>query len=192
MFPLLDSTTFEQAASLIVNPFTVVGFIEIIRQGNHKAVAINAAASAIGKIIIRWGKKFNVPVISLVNRQEQVDILHRLGAEHVFNTSDEEWKHKAKVLSESLEASIGFDCVGGIGTSELGEILINEGVVCVHGTLSNEFPKFNYSLLGIQKKKLEGFNMPVWLYEKNSEEILQVSNFVQENLDVLRLSTLKK
>ena len=53
VFPLLDSTTFEQAASLIVNPFTVVGFIEIIRQGNHKAVAINAAASAIGKIIIR-------------------------------------------------------------------------------------------------------------------------------------------
>lgn len=26
--------------------------------------------------------------------------------------------------------------------------------------------------------------MPVWLYEKNSEEISQISNFVQENLDV--------
>ena len=26
--------------------------------------------------------------------------------------------------------------------------------------------------------------MPVWLYEKNSEEISQVSNFVQKNLDV--------
>jgi NADPH:quinone reductase len=183
VFPLNDSVSSRQAASFIINPFTVAAFIEKIQTGGHKAAVINAAASALGKIVIRWGKKFDVPIIALVRKQEQVDLLKSLGAEHVFNTSDSDWKSNAKAASNSVGASIGFDCIGGGATNDLAELLQDKGAVYVYGSLSGESPKIELSTLLIQSKKLEGINVGIWLNQKELKEKLEVSQFVQSLYD---------
>ena len=184
VYPLLDSTTFEQAATLIVNPFTVAAFAEVIQQGNHKAVAINAAASALGKMLIKWGKKFNVPIISLVRKQEQVDTLHALGAEHVFNTSEEGWKKNAKALAETLGASVGFECVGGTSAGDLVDIINQGGIVYTYGNLSHEPSAISpYSLI-FERKRVQGYGMIPFISKKNYEGKIEVGRQVQESLDV--------
>ena len=184
VYPLVDSTTFEQAATLIVNPFTVAAFAEVIQQGNHKAVAINAAASALGKMLIKWGKKFNVPIISLVRKQEQVDTLHALGAEHVFNTSEEGWKKNAKALAETLGASVGFECVGGTSAGDLVDIINQGGIVYTYGNLSHEPSAISpYSLI-FERKRLQGYGRIAFFQNKTHEEKLEVGRQVQESFDV--------
>jgi NADPH:quinone reductase len=183
VFPLNDSVSFRQAASFTINPFTVAAFIEKIQTGGHKAVIINAAASAVGKIVIRWGKKFDVPIIALVRKQEQVDLLTSLGAEHVFNTSDSDWKSNAKAASNNFGASIGFDCIGGGATNDLAELLQEGGVVYVYGSLSKEAPRIELASLLGQSKRLEGISSVVWLNKKDLKGKLEVSQFVQSLYD---------
>jgi NADPH:quinone reductase len=47
-----------------------------------------AAASALGGMILRLGKRYQIPIIHIVRRQEQVDLLRQRGAEYVLNSSD--------------------------------------------------------------------------------------------------------
>ena len=54
VFPLLDSVPFEKAASLVVNPVTVALFLDVIQKNNHTAAIQNGAASALGKMLLRW------------------------------------------------------------------------------------------------------------------------------------------
>ena len=55
---------------MVVNPMTVAIMIDHIKSGNHKAVFINAAASALGKMLIRWCLLIGVAPICLVRRDE--------------------------------------------------------------------------------------------------------------------------
>lgn len=53
VFPLLDNVTLEQGASLNINPLTVAYMIEKVSQHKIKAFVQNAAASSLGKQLIK-------------------------------------------------------------------------------------------------------------------------------------------
>ena len=178
VFPLLDSVTFEQAANLIVNPMTVVIFIEKIQQG-HKAVVQNAAASSLGKMLIKWCKILSIPLVNLVRRQEQVDILKSIGAEYVINTSEEGWKQQAKELSSSLGVTIGFDAIAGTATNDMADIINEGGVVYNYGALSGQGCTFGPVYTIFQRKRLEGLWVTPWLRSKTAAQRVEVGNLVQ-------------
>ena len=180
VFPLHEGTTFEQGASLIVNPFLIAGFIEIIQKKHHRAAVINAASSALGKMFVKWGVKTNFPVIALVRKQEHVDFLKALGAQHVFNTSEEGWKAQARLVSESVGATIGFDCIAGGATNDMAEILLDKGTIYNFGYFSGEPCHFSGGQLIAQGKKLKGLSMTTYLFAKDLEGRLKVNDLVQE------------
>ena len=70
--PLQKNVSLEQGAMLIVNPMTAVIFLEIIRQGKHKAVVNTAAASQLGQMLLRLSLKYQFPLINIVRREDQV------------------------------------------------------------------------------------------------------------------------
>lgn len=183
MFAIKDSISFEKAASFVVNPFTVAAIVEKIHEGHHKAVVMNAAASGLGKIMIRWGHKFGVPIVCLVRRQEQVDTLVSLGAKYIFNTSTENWKEEAKKLCTELKVTIGFDCISGTATNDMIDLLEIGGIVYIYGTMANQPFTFNATLLMLQLKRIEGLAMPIWLSLKDIEAREKISQFVQENFE---------
>lgn len=49
---------YRQGATLIVNPLTALAFFDIVKRGSHTAIVNNAAASALGRMIIRLGRRF--------------------------------------------------------------------------------------------------------------------------------------
>lgn len=138
VFPLKDDVTFEEGASLIVNPMTVAYFVDKLKTGNHTSLVQNAAASQLGRQLIRWAKLLDITTVNLVRRQEQVDTLRALGAEHVFNTSEEGWKTAAQALTSQLGTSIAFDAIAGLDTQHISDLIKEEGTVYVYGGLSGQ------------------------------------------------------
>src|SRR5215212_10619610 len=70
--PLNKSVSLEQGAMMLTNPLSAVAVFEIAKRGKHRAIVSTAAASALGRMILRMGKRLNIPVIHIVRRQEQV------------------------------------------------------------------------------------------------------------------------
>src|ERR1700682_3393532 len=109
--PLLKRVEMEQGATLLVNPLTAWALMDEARRGHHRAVVQTAAASALGRMIIRLGKKFSIPVVNIVRRAAQIDALRAIGAEYVLNSSDAGFDTAVRGLCHKLGATIGFDAV---------------------------------------------------------------------------------
>ena len=188
VFPLKDSITFEQAASLIINPMTSSMFLDKISKDGHKSVVQNASASSVGQKLIKLGKLLNFNTVNLVRRQEQVEILRAIGAEYVFNTSEEGWKERARELCRSLEVTIAFDAINGDATNEIADLVSDQGSVYSYGRLSGK--NANIELLQSQfpAKKFEYISHAVWLYHKTYEEKIKAGEFIQDMIQEVFLT----
>ncbi|OMJ73463.1 hypothetical protein SteCoe_27826 [Stentor coeruleus] len=184
VFPLLPTVSLEQAASLNVNPLTIALFIEKISQQKSKSFVQNAAASSLGKQLIKWSNRLGFKSINLVRRQEQVDLLRSIGAEYVFNTSEDGWKNQAKIVSREIGATCGFDAIAGSETNDLAQILENGGVVYNYGRLSGKNAEVGPEALMFEGKRIEGLWVLSWLERKNSKEKYETSLRIQENIDI--------
>jgi len=56
LIPIPDGVSFEDAAAWVVNPWTAVGMVERCRQLKCKSIIVTAAASQIGRMIIKLCK----------------------------------------------------------------------------------------------------------------------------------------
>jgi len=119
-----DSTTSAEAASSFVNPLTVLGFIETMKMENHTAILHTAAASNLGQMLVKVCKDDSVPLVNIVRKSEQVDLLKNLGAEHVCNTSEPDFMDSLVDALVATGATLGFDATGGGNEGKLaGQIL---------------------------------------------------------------------
>ena len=119
-----DSTTSAEAASSFVNPLTVLGFIETMKMENHTAILHTAAASNLGQMLVKVCKDDSVPLVNIVRKSEQVDLLKNLGAEHVCNTSEPDFMESLVNALVATGATLGFDATGGGNEGKLaGQIL---------------------------------------------------------------------
>ena len=108
-----EGTTAEQAASCFVNPLTALGMVETMKMENHKGLVHTAAASNLGQMLIKICLSENVPLVNIVRKDEHVELLRSLGAEHVCNSSaDSFMEDLVKSLIET-GATLGFDATGG-------------------------------------------------------------------------------
>src|SRR5215470_47882 len=85
--PLSAKVDLEHGATMLVNPLTAWALVAEARKGGHRAIVQTAAASALGRMVFRLGQKFRLPVVNVVRRPEQVDLLHSMGAQHVLDSS---------------------------------------------------------------------------------------------------------
>lgn len=183
-FPLEDHITFEQGASICFNTLTVMNIIDNVQKGNHKAFIHNAAASALGIQLVRYSKTLGLPLINIVRREEQAELLRSVGAEHVVISSEPDWKAKAAILSNELGATIGFDAIGGVAASDMAELLQDKGIIYAYGAISGESPAISAFQLIFKFKKLEGLYVIPWFLQKDAEERASILKFIQNNMDI--------
>ena len=180
--PLRKDVDLEQGAALLINPMTAWGLMHKARRGRHRAVVQTAAASALGRMIVRLGKRFSIPVINVVRQDEQVELLRRLGAEYVLNSSESEFDKRLRELCHQLGASIGFDAVAG----EMSAIVLRAqprgSDLLVYGALSVQPSHADPASLIFEGKRLEGFYLTAWLRSKNLLAQLVLARQVQELL----------
>jgi NADPH:quinone reductase-like Zn-dependent oxidoreductase len=68
--PLPDDMTFEEGASSFVNPMTALGLIQRMKEIKAKAIIISAAASQLGRMLIKLCDKEGLVPICTVRRAE--------------------------------------------------------------------------------------------------------------------------
>lgn len=110
--PLGDHSA-EQGASSFVNPMTALGFVETARMEGHDAILHAAAASNLGQMLNRICREDGVKLVNIVRRESQADLLRNQGAEHVVDSSGDEFEAKLAKAIDATGAFLGFDPIGG-------------------------------------------------------------------------------
>jgi len=178
-FPLSKKLSLEQGATLIVDPMTALAFFDIARQGRHRAIVSHAAAGALGRMILRLGQAYHIPIIHVVRRPEQVELLRSLGGQHVLNSNDPGFVDRLRRISREMKATLILDPVAGRQTRELLDAAPNGSTVLVYGRMSGEGPDPDLQGLQDGNKRVDGFFLPDWLAKKNILQALLNARRVQ-------------
>ena len=110
---LPEGTTATEGASSFVNPLTALGMVETMRMDGHTGLVHTAAASNLGQMLNRICIEDQVPLVNIVRKPEQEELLRAAGAKYVCDSSKPGFMGE---LTESLEATgatLAFDAVGG-------------------------------------------------------------------------------
>ena len=180
--PLRKDVDLEQGAASLINPMTAWGLMHEARRGRHRAVVQTAAASTLGRMIVRLGKRFSLPVINVVRRAEQLGLLRGLGAEYVVNSSEPEFDKRLRELCHRLGATIGFDAVAGEMSARVLRAQPRGSRLLVYGALSLQASQADPATLIFEGKRLEGFSLDAWLRSRTLLGRLRLARKIQELL----------
>ncbi|PTL80684.1 zinc-binding dehydrogenase [Vitiosangium sp. GDMCC 1.1324] len=163
--PLRAHVSDEQGATLFVNPFTAWALMDMARQGKHRAVAQTAAASALGRMLLKLAVRERIPLVNVVRRKEQVELLEGLGAEHVVDSSEPDFEERLHELFHRLGVTLAFDAVSGPLTAQLLRAMPAGGCVTVYGSLSGQESSIHPSAFIFERKRVEGFWLADWFLQ---------------------------
>lgn len=184
--PLLRHVSLEQGATLIVNPLTVLAFFDIARRDGHRAIINNAAASALGRMIVRLGQRTRISVINIVGRAEQTDVLKALGAEYVLDSSDPGFPSALRELAQRLRATLALDAVGGSQTQTLLASMPVGATLVAYAALAGEPSAFNPRTVIGDDKKIVGFYLGTWMARRGlvrmAGDIVRVQRLIGTDL----------
>lgn len=108
-----DGTTAINAATSFVNPLTALGMVETMRMEGHSALVHTAAASSLGQMLNKICIAEGVSLVNIVRSQQQVDILQKIGAKYICNSSSETFKVDLYKAIDETGATLAFDAIGG-------------------------------------------------------------------------------
>ena len=75
MFEIDEDVSLQSASSGIVNPLTVIGLVEVFKSRKLKGIIHTAAASALGRMMNKFCIKNGIPLLNVVRRKEQEELL---------------------------------------------------------------------------------------------------------------------
>jgi NADPH:quinone reductase-like Zn-dependent oxidoreductase len=180
--PLLPQVSHEAGAMMLVNPLTSMAFISIARQEKHAAIVNTAAASALGQMITRLGLRYGIPVISVVRRTEQADLLRRQGFVHIVDSSQPGFEETLRTLTHTLRATLLLDAIAGESTGQLAAAAPYGSKILLYGALSGQPARVEAWHFLSEAKRLEGFHLANWLQQKNLAATFSLAMQVQRLL----------
>ena len=108
-----DGATARDGASSFVNPLTSLGMLETMRREGHSGLVHTAAASNLGQMLVKLCIADGVPLVNIVRKAEQEDLLRSLGAVHVCNTASPTFTADLVEALKATSATLAFDATGG-------------------------------------------------------------------------------
>jgi len=111
--PLPSGTTAAEGASCFVNPLTALGMTETMRREGHKALVHTAAASNLGQMLNKICLKDGIGLVNIVRSPQQGDILRKIGAKHVIDSTAPSFMEDLTNALVETGATLAFDAIGG-------------------------------------------------------------------------------
>lgn len=164
--PLPASITLEQGAMTVVNPMTAMAFFHMARKGKHPAMVNNAAASSLGKMLIRLSVDQKIPLINIVRNPTHVKELKNLGATYVLNSQDKGFETELTTLASELGATLFLDALSGPHTSQLLQAAPPRSTLVAYARLAGDSMQVNSGHLITRDIKIVGFQLGNWLQTK--------------------------
>jgi NADPH:quinone reductase len=110
---LPDGATATDGASSFVNPLTALGMVETMRREGHSALVHTAAASNLGQMLVKLCQADGVPLVNIVRKPDQEDLLRSLGALHICNSASPSFGTELVEALKATSATLAFDATGG-------------------------------------------------------------------------------
>lgn len=137
-----DSLTFEQAATLSVNPPTAIQLLEEIKDWKEGEWLIqNMGNSQVSRFVTQIAKHLKINVISVVRSgksEQEIQKLKDLGATKVVTEEElakPEFSAKIGELTNNGNIRLALDSLGGPTTEGLIKSLSHSGTLVVYGSL---------------------------------------------------------
>jgi NADPH2:quinone reductase len=158
------------AAAAFVNPLTVVAMADVAKDNKHVTMVLTGAASQLGQQMLRWAKKMELQVVTVVRGEKNARLLAGMGhPESLIVRSDEiGFETKLKEVVAMTRATIAFDAVGGEHLKIVFDAMPEHSETYVYGGLSGE--PVPASLKAIQgdvtlTKRFDNFHLKKFLDE---------------------------
>ncbi len=110
---LPPDATAADGASSFVNPMTALGMTETMRMEGHTALVHTAAASSLGQMLNRLCQEDQIPLVNIVRKPEQEELLRAAGAAFVCDSSRPEFMDELTAALTQTGATLAFDAIGG-------------------------------------------------------------------------------
>ena len=110
---LADGVTPAQGASSFVNPMTALGMVETMQLEGHSTLVHTAAASNLGQMLNKVCIADGIALVNIVRKPEQVEILKKIGAKYIVNSSADSFRDDLTDALAETGATLAFDATGG-------------------------------------------------------------------------------
>ncbi|MCA9080924.1 MAG: zinc-dependent alcohol dehydrogenase family protein [Planctomycetaceae bacterium] len=162
--PLPGGISPQEGAVALVNPCTAFLLVRGTRRlGPGDVLIQTAAASHVGRMLVRLSQRFGFRVVSIVRRAAQVELLAAFGATDILCCTDmqltslQQLRHELRGRLGSQAASHVVDAVGGPLGSTLLSFLKPGGQFTSYGTLSDKPLDVSPRELIASDLRLDGF-----------------------------------
>lgn len=170
-----------QGAMLLVNPLTAWALIDRAVQARAAGVVLNAANSALGRMIIRTARARGLNAVAIVRSAQHVDALQALGAQ-VLVSDTPEFATRLREVCAAQRCAIGFDAVAGTLTGTMLAALPRGGRVLTYGALSLAPVQVDVGTLLFGNRVVEGFWLTEWIRRRGMGTVLRAMVDIQTSL----------
>ncbi|UWS28600.1 zinc-dependent alcohol dehydrogenase family protein [Erwinia pyrifoliae] len=138
-FTLPDFVSDRQAATGYVNPMTALLMLsEALEFTPGMRIMINAANSAIGKMLIRIANHMGLEPVAIVRKAENLRLFTGYATQSLLNSSAPDYPQALAALQRSGGVAAIFDCIGGDESLTLARALAPGGQFIHYGLLSGQ------------------------------------------------------
>ncbi|NBT59144.1 hypothetical protein EBT16_10210 [bacterium] len=147
---------------------------EPLRKKQVSSFVQTAAASQLGRMVLRLSKKYHVPGIHVVHRPDLVEALKKEGADCVLDSSHPQFENELKAACERFEVQYAIDAVAGEMTGILARSILAGGELSVYGVLSGKPCEVDAGELIFRNVQVKGFWLSHYLKDKNPFEMMRL------------------
>jgi len=134
--PVPQGISARDAASSVVNPMTALSMVDVMQREGHRALVHTAAASNLGQMLNRICLEDGVGLVNIVRKPEQAELLRGIGAEHVVDSSQDDFLPRLVESVAATGATLAFDAIGG-------GLLANHILTAMESALSRDASQYS-------------------------------------------------
>jgi NADPH:quinone reductase-like Zn-dependent oxidoreductase len=177
---LPDSIADEQGAMFFVNPLTAwVITRKVLAVPKGAWLLLTAAGSALGKSVVRLGRRYGFKTLCVVRSGYNSDVLRSLGADAIVETGTQDLISEVFRITGGRGAGHAMDCVGGRLSAQVVRCLGLNGRLLLYGTLANQPMELTIRDLMMPAAHISGFLLPTWLSQQSPLTLLQTMRSVK-------------
>jgi NADPH:quinone reductase-like Zn-dependent oxidoreductase len=177
----------EQVATLFVNPATaLIMTTQVLKVPRGEWLLQTAAGSALGKMIVKLGKRYGFKTINVVRRADTAKELEKLRADVVINTSTESLEERIAEITGGKGVKYAVEPVGGDLGSQVVRCLGPGGHMLMFGALADQPITVSPRFMITGSKRIEGFWLADWVRKRGPLGMLRflrrVGSLIQEGV----------
>lgn len=185
--PVSSGLPDEQVACFLVNPATALAMVRHVLKVPRGAWLVQSAAgSALGRMVIRLGRRDGFKTLNVVRRREAVGEILKAGGDAAICPEDGPIEEQIAAIAKGDPPRHAIDPVGGETGTRIFRALGDGGRLLVYGTLSGQPICLNPRDLFGGRRSLEGFYLGWWLERrsivKNLRLFREIGGLIREGV----------